>query len=66
MWYELSLFSIRGKEKEREKKEKERTCSLETYEFIDCFNARVTAENRGRRKRKRSKNFHGNRGIILQ
>ena len=26
----------------------------ETYEFIDCFNARVTAEDRGRRKRKRS------------
>ena len=26
----------------------------EMYEFIDCFNARVTAEDRGRRKRKRS------------
>ena len=38
----------------------------ETYEFIDCFNARVTAEDRGRRNRIRSRIFHGNREIILQ
>ena len=29
----------------------------EKHEFINCFNARVTAEDRGRRKTKRSKVF---------